>query len=82
MGERPERKSVAVEVLGVAQKSQDKVSAPYIVRQIAEEFAAVRVVTSPTFCTTTSERVYITARACELELSGTMGLQAAGAGGL
>src|ERR1019366_10647247 len=28
------------------------------------------------------ERVYITARACELELCGTKGLQAAGAGGL
>ena len=28
------------------------------------------------------ERVYIIARACELELGGTKGLQAAGAGGL
>ena len=37
---------------------------------------------SPSFCTTTNERVYITARAFELELGGTKGLQAAGAGGL
>jgi hypothetical protein len=48
-------------------------------KQIQQQTAGL---TSPTFCTTTSERVYITARACELELSGTMGLQAAGAGGL
>jgi hypothetical protein len=39
-------------------------------------------VTSPSFCTRTSERVYITARACELEFGGVRGLQAAGAGGL
>jgi hypothetical protein len=38
------------------------------------------MLTSSSFCTTTSERVYITARACELELGGTKGLQAAGAG--
>src|ERR1019366_7482284 len=39
-------------------------------------------VTCPTFCTKTNERVYITARACELGFGGTKGLQAAGAGGL
>ncbi len=44
--------------------------------------AAATGVTSPSFCTTTNERVYITARACELEFGGTRGLQAAGAGGL
>ena len=38
--------------------------------------------TCPIFCTTTNERVYITARACELEFGATRGLQAAGAGGL
>src|SRR5277367_7056295 len=37
--------------------------------------------TSPSFCTTTNERVYITARACELEFGGIGGRQAAGAGG-
>ena len=42
----------------------------------------VVVVTSPSFCTRTSERVYITARACELDFGATRGLQAAGAGGL
>src|SRR5580692_9632032 len=35
--ESPERKCVAVEIFGVAQQSQDKVSAPHIVRQVAEE---------------------------------------------
>ena len=35
--ERPERKSVAVKVLGIAQQSQDKVPASHIVRQVAEE---------------------------------------------
>jgi len=39
-------------------------------------------VTCPIFCTTTNERVYITARAFGLEFGGTQGLQAAGAGGL
>jgi hypothetical protein len=38
--------------------------------------------TSPSFCTKVSERVYITDRACEIEFGGTRGLQAAGAGGL
>jgi hypothetical protein len=38
--------------------------------------------TSPSFCTSSSERVYITAMGCEIELGGTRGLQAAGAGGL
>jgi len=38
--------------------------------------------TSPCFCTTASERVYITANGCEIGFVGTPGLQAAGAGGL
>jgi len=38
--------------------------------------------TSPSFCTTASERVYITAMSCELGLGGLRGLQATGAGGL
>lgn len=42
--ERPERKSVAVKVLGIAQQSQDKVPAPHIVRQVAEEITSVRVI--------------------------------------
>jgi hypothetical protein len=37
--------------------------------------------TSPSFCTKFSERVYITALGCEIAF-GTMELQAAGAGGL
>src|SRR5271157_3507380 len=40
--ERPERESVADEVLGVAQQSQDKISAPNIVRQVTEEVTPVR----------------------------------------
>jgi len=40
------------------------------------------VLTSPSFCTTASERVYITAMSCELGLGGLRGLQATGAGGL
>ena len=40
------------------------------------------VVTSPSFCTTVNERVYITAIGCETEFGGTRRLQAAGAGGL
>jgi len=47
-----------------------------------EDLASRLIVTSPSFCTTTSERVYITARACELEFGGIGGIQAAGAGGL
>ena len=39
-------------------------------------------VTSPSFCTTVNERVYITASDCEIGFGGTQGLQAAGAGGL
>jgi hypothetical protein len=35
-------------------------------------------VTSPSFCTTVNERVYITAIGCEIGLGGTRGLQAAG----
>jgi hypothetical protein len=38
--------------------------------------------TSPNFCTSFIERVYITAIGCEIGLGGTRGLQAAGAGGL
>src|SRR5271154_1776203 len=38
--------------------------------------------TGPSFCTTASERVYITAIGCEIGFDGTRGLQAAGAGGL
>jgi hypothetical protein len=38
--------------------------------------------TSPSFCTTASERVYITANGWEIEFVWTQGLQAAGAGGL
>jgi hypothetical protein len=38
--------------------------------------------TSPSFCTSSSERVYITAIGCELEFGGARELQAAGAGGL
>jgi hypothetical protein len=38
--------------------------------------------TSQSFCTSCSERVYITAIGCETGLSGARGLQAAGAGGL
>jgi hypothetical protein len=40
------------------------------------------MLTSPSFCTSTNERVYITARACEFEFGATRELQAAGAGGL
>ena len=39
-------------------------------------------VTRSSFCTTASERVYITATDCEIKMDGTKGLQAAGAGGL
>ena len=41
-----------------------------------------RLLTRPSFCTTASERVYITATDCEIKMDGTKGLQAAGAGGL
>ena len=40
--ESPERKCVAVEIFGVAKQSQDKVSAPHIVCQVAEEMTSVR----------------------------------------
>jgi DNA-binding beta-propeller fold protein YncE len=42
----------------------------------------ITLLTSPSFCTTASERVYITANGCEIGFVGTPGLQAAGAGGL
>ena len=38
--------------------------------------------TSPRFCTSFTERVYITAIGCEIGFGGTKGLRAAGAGGL
>jgi len=38
--------------------------------------------TGPSFCTSSSERVYITAMGCEIEFGGARELQAAGAGGL
>jgi YD repeat-containing protein len=45
-------------------------------------FQVTGLVTSPSFCTSCSERVYITAMGCEIGLGGTRGLQATGAGGL
>jgi hypothetical protein len=44
--------------------------------------ATSKEMTSLSFCTSCSERVYITAIGCETGLSGARGLQAAGAGGL
>src|ERR1700693_2526237 len=44
VSQRAEGKRIVVEVLGIAQQSQDKVSAPHIVRQVAEEKTSVRVV--------------------------------------
>ena len=41
-----------------------------------------RALTGPSFCTTASERVYITANGCEIGFVWPQGLQAAGAGGL
>ena len=41
-----------------------------------------RELTSPSFCTTVNERVYITAVDGEPRIGGTKGLQATGAGGL
>src|ERR1700730_15224949 len=45
VSERAERKSVAVKVFGIAHQSQDKVSAPYIVRQVTEKMTPMRVIT-------------------------------------
>src|ERR1700682_272338 len=45
VSECPKSKRVTVKVLGIPQKSQDKVSAPHIVRQVAEEETSVRVIT-------------------------------------
>ena len=42
----------------------------------------VVMMTCPSFCTSSSERVYITALGCEIEFGGARELQAAGAGGL
>ena len=39
------------------------------------------LVTCPRFCTSSDERVYITAKGCETLLGGGYGLPAAGAGG-
>ena len=44
VSQSPQRKRVAVEVVGIAEKGQDKVSASHVVRQVAEEKAPVRVV--------------------------------------
>lgn len=45
MSECPKSKRVAVKILGIAEERHDKVSAPHIVRQVAEEKASVRVIT-------------------------------------
>jgi len=42
----------------------------------------ISLMTGPSFCTSSSERVYITAIDCEIEFGGARELQAAGAGGL
>src|ERR1700681_3887271 len=44
VSERAERKSIAVKVLGIAQQSQDKISAPHVVCQVAEEKTSVWVI--------------------------------------
>jgi hypothetical protein len=49
---------------------------------IGAMLAGAVILTGPSFCTSCSERVYITATDCEIGLGGTRGLQAAGAGGL
>ena len=54
-----------------------------VMRTVQAEAARLGVVlTSPSFCTSSSERVYITAIGCEIEFGGARELQAAGAGGL
>src|ERR1700737_4845260 len=45
MSECAKRKRITVKVLGIPEKSQDKVPAPHIVRQVAEEETSVRVIT-------------------------------------
>src|ERR1700730_6944994 len=45
VSECAEGKGVAVKVLGIPEKSQNKVSAPHIVRQVAEDKTSVRVIT-------------------------------------
>ena len=69
--------SVFSEVIGVVRN-------PVHIKEYDErmEKIAKDVLTSPSFCTTVSERVYITANGCEIEFGGAHGLQAAGAGGL
>ena len=51
-------------------------------RTITHEARLAWSLTGPSFCTTVSERVYITAMDCESWLGRSQGLQAAGAGGL
>src|SRR5450755_892419 len=55
VSKRPKRKRVTVKVLGIPEQSQDKVSAPHIMRQVAEEETSVRVIphvldNGPTVC--------------------------------
>src|SRR6266700_44261 len=45
VSKRAESKGITVNVLGVVQQSQDKVSAPHIVRQVTEEMASVWIIT-------------------------------------
>ena len=51
-------------------------------RSLLSIISKLEKVTSPSFCTTANERVYITATGCEIEFGDAHGLQAAGAGGL
>ena len=44
VSEGPKRKGVAVKILGISEERQDEVSAPHIVRQVAEEKASVGIV--------------------------------------
>ena len=49
---------------------------------INKDTLAIGPVTSPSFCTSSSERVYITAIGCEIEFGGARDVRVAGAGGL
>jgi predicted RNA methylase len=53
----------------------------YVNHRFNNKFECI-LVTGPSFCTSSSERVYITAIGCEIEFGGARELQAAGAGGL
>jgi len=44
MGERSQRESVAIQILGIAQKRKDEVPAADVVRQIAEKMISMRVI--------------------------------------